>query len=99
MATFISTLQFTQQGVQAVSETTKRAARFKAAGRKAGVKITGVYWTLGANDGVLIFDAPDDETATAAMLQLAGEGNVKTTTARAYTSEEMDKILSKMRGG
>ncbi len=94
MATFISTIKFTEQGVKSVAETTKRAAAFKTAAKKLGVKVTAQYWTLGQFDGVLIFDAPDGETATAAMLQLGAQDNVHTSTARAFTAPEMDKILA-----
>jgi uncharacterized protein with GYD domain len=93
MATFISTIKFTNQGVQNIHESPKRAAAFKSAAKKLGVKITDIYWTLGSFDGVIIVEAPDDETATAAMLQLSSQGNVQTTTARAFDSSEIEKII------
>jgi len=96
MATFVSTVRFTPQGVKAIGETTKRAASFKAAAKKMGVKVTSIFWTLGAFDGLLVFEAPDDETATAAMLHLGTLGNAQTTTARAFTAAEMDAVLAKM---
>lgn len=98
MATFITTINFTEQGIKAIGDTTRRAAALKVASKKLGVKITNIYWTLGSYDGLLIFDAPDDETATALLLRLAAGGNVRTTTARAFTASEMDKALSKMSG-
>lgn len=96
MATFITTIKFTQQGVKGIDETTKRSAAFKAAAKKLGVKVTAVYWTLGDHDGVMISEAPDDETATAAMLHLGAMGNVHTSTVRAFTAAEMDKIVAKV---
>lgn len=93
MATFISTIKFSEKGVQAIHESPKRAAAFKAAAKKMGVKVTEIYWTLGYFDGVVIFDAPDDESATAAMLHLSAQGNVHTTTARAFRSNEMEKVV------
>ena len=98
MATFVSTIKFTEQGIKAITETTKRAASIKVAAKKMGVKITNIFWTLGAYDGLLIFEAPDDETATALMLHLGRKGNVQTTTARAFTAGEMDEILVKVSG-
>jgi uncharacterized protein with GYD domain len=98
MSTFIATIRFTEQGLQTINDTTKRAAAFKTAAKKLGVKVQDVYWTLGPFDGVLIFDAPDDVAATAAMLKLGAAGNVHTQTARAYESAEMDKILAKLKG-
>ena len=98
MATFITTIKFTQQGIKGIGETTKRAAAFKAAAKKLGVKVTDIYWTLGDNDGLLILEAPDDETATTALLHLGATGHVHTTTVRAFTAAEMDKILEKVHG-
>jgi uncharacterized protein with GYD domain len=89
MATFITTIKFTEKGIQGIHESSKRAVAFKAAAKKMGVKISGQYWTLGYFDGVLIFDAPDDETATAAMLSLSSLGNVHTTTSRAFDAGEI----------
>ena len=93
MATFISTIKFTEKGIQGIQESPKRAAAFKAAAKKLGVKVSGIYWTLGSFDGVIVFDAPDEETATAAMLGLASQGNVKTTTTRAFETGEIEKII------
>jgi uncharacterized protein with GYD domain len=99
MATFITTIKFTQQGIKDIDETTKRAAALTAAAKKMGVNVTDIYWTLGDHDGVLILEAPDDETATALLLHLGAAGNVHTTTVRAFTAAEMDEILTKVHGG
>ena len=99
MATFITTIKFTQQGVKDIDHTTKRAAIFKAEAKKMGVKVKDIYWTLGEHDGLLILEAADDETATAAVLHLGAMGTVHTTTCRAFTAAEMDKIVSKVHGG
>lgn len=57
-----------------------------------------MYWTMGANDAVLILDAPDDPTVAAILLSLAARGNVKTHTPRAFTRQEIDAVLGKMPG-
>jgi len=99
MATFITTIKFTQQGIKGIDETTTRATALKAAAKKMGVKVTDIYWTLGDYDGVLIFEAEDDETATTVLLHLGSMGNVHTKTMRAFTAAEMDKILTKVHFG
>ena len=96
MATFITTMHFTEQGIKAVRDTCERAAGFKATAKKMGVKVTDIFWTMGAFDGVLIFDAEDDETATAAMLHLGSLDNLHTATVRAFRAADMDKILAKL---
>ena len=98
MATFISTIKFTEQGLKAIKDTTKRAAAIKVTSKKMGINVTNIYWTLGAYDGLIVFEAPDDETATGLMLQLGSAGNVHTTTVRAFGASEMDKILEKANG-
>jgi uncharacterized protein with GYD domain len=96
MATFITTLHFTEQGIKAVRDTCERAAAFKAAAEKLGVQVIGQYWTLGAFDGVIVLEAPDEETATAALLHLGTLGNIRTQTARAYDLAQMQKILARL---
>jgi len=93
MATFVTTIQFTEQGTKSIKDSPKRASAFKAAAKTLGVKVTSLYWTLGPFDGVIVCDAPDEATVTAAMLQLSMLGNVKTSTARAFDAGEMEKIV------
>jgi uncharacterized protein with GYD domain len=96
MPTYIATIRFTEQGARAIAETVERSAAFKAAARKLGAKVTATYWTLGAFDGLLILDAPDEATAAAVLLHLSSRGNVQTTTARAFDASEMETILAKL---
>jgi uncharacterized protein with GYD domain len=93
MATFITTMHFTEQGIKSVRQSCERAAAFKTTAKKMGVKVTGEYWTLGAFDGVIVCEAPDEETATAALLHLGTLGHLRTQTARAFDAAEMQKIL------
>ena len=74
MATFITTMHFTEQGIKAVRDTCERASALKATAKKMGVKVTGIYWTLGSFDGVIVCEAPDEETVTAALLHLGALG-------------------------
>jgi uncharacterized protein with GYD domain len=93
MATYITTVHFTEQGIKNIRETCDRAAAFKAAAKKMGVKVTGIYWTLGSFDGVIICEAPDEETVTAALLHMGSLGSIRTQTARAFGPAEMQNIL------
>jgi len=95
MATYIGLLQYTDQGIRNVKETTRRAAAANEAAVKLGAKFTEFFWTLGQYDLVAVAEAPDDETMTAVMLKLASLGNVKTQTMRAFRSTEMEAVLRK----
>jgi uncharacterized protein with GYD domain len=94
MATYVTIIKLTERGTTSFKDTGKRATAFKAAAEKMGGKVTNLFWTLGAFDGVLVFEAADDEMATALMLRLGAQGFVQTQTARAFTAAEMDRILA-----
>jgi len=95
MSTYIVLINFTQQGLQNIHESPHRAAAFKAAAKKVGVKVREIYWTLGAYDGVLVFEAESDKTATSATLALSSLGNVHTQTLRTFTGAEFADIVKK----
>lgn len=93
MPTYLGLLRFTDQGIRNVKETTKRAKDFQEFAAKMNVKVKEMYWTLGRYDVVVIGEAPDDETMTRLALGLGMLGNVKSETLRAFSAQEMDKIL------
>lgn len=95
MATYVTLIHFTERGEEHVKESPQRAAAFKARAKSMGVKIKELLWTFGDVDGVLLFEASDDESAAAALLALNALGNVKTQTMRAFTAAEMEGIVSK----
>ncbi|MBX9582028.1 MAG: GYD domain-containing protein [Gemmataceae bacterium] len=96
MATFISLVRFTDKGIEAARESTKRLADWAARVKPLGVTIERMYWTLGEYDQVCVFDAPDDETAAGVLLAADMLGNIRTRTMRAFTAAEMDAILAKV---
>lgn len=96
MTTYVLLLNFTDQGIRNIKETTKRAEAFKKMAENAGAKVKEVYWTLGQHDGVLIFEAAEGANATALGLSLGSLGNVRTQTLQAYSADEIDRILAKM---
>ena len=96
MPTYISLAKFTGQGVKTIQDTTKRAKMFMELAKKRKVSYKGIYWTMGRFDVISVFEAPDDETATALVLALGPKGNVSTQTMRAFSAKEMDKILAKI---
>ncbi|MEU3918974.1 GYD domain-containing protein [Streptomyces sp. NPDC029004] len=98
MPTYVSLLNWTDQGIRGYKDTSQRAEAFAAAAQKLGVKVLNLYWTVGPYDIVAVVEAPDDESATAVLLQVSGLGNVRTTTLRAFGQEEMDRIIAKASG-
>jgi uncharacterized protein with GYD domain len=98
MPTYVALLSWTDQGVRNYKDTAQRAEAFGSAVQKLGAKLLNIYWTVGPYDLVAVVEAPDDETAVAALLQLDGVGNVRSTTLRAFGREEMERIVAKAAG-
>src|SRR5437588_5747596 len=95
MPTYISLVQFTDKGLQAAKETTRRVSDWAAKVKSRGVTVKEMYWTLGQYDQVCVFEAPNDETAASVLLAADMLGNIRTQTLRAFTTSEMEAILGK----
>jgi uncharacterized protein with GYD domain len=96
MPTYLALMNWTDQGIRNVRDTVNRREQADALAEKHGAKIEQVYWTVGPYDLVTIVEAPDDESATAVLLELGTAGNLRTTTLRAYDSEQMLGILQRL---
>lgn len=97
MPTFVNLIRFTDQGIRDYRDTVKRAEEYWAEIERAGGRLIQEVWTLGDYDIVVLFEAPDDETATSLALQVSSLGNVRTTTMRAFNADEMRRLIE--RGG
>lgn len=95
MATYINFIKLTDQGLRNYKDTVARAETYWAAVKAAGGRVIQELWTLGDYDMIALIEAPDDETAAALALQVSSLGNVRTTTLRAFTAEEMRRIAAK----
>lgn len=95
MACYIALLRFTEQGAKDLKQSTKRAHKFDKTAKKAGVKIEGQYWTMGAYDGVLVIRADSEKKALHMLTELAATGGVRTKTLQAFTDKEFDAIVGR----
>src|SRR5215216_545952 len=96
MPTYISLVNWTQQGIKEVKETLQRADENAELAQKYGCTLSQLYWTVGPYDLVTIAEAPDDESATAYALDVGSRGTIRTTTLRAYNREEMAEIIQRL---
>jgi uncharacterized protein with GYD domain len=99
MAIYIALVNFTDQGVRHIRQTTERAKALVQAASNVGVRIKDIYWTMGAFDAVFTAEAPDDETITAFALSIGALGNIRTQTMRAFSANEIANILEKVPPG
>ncbi len=96
MPTYISLAKWTEQGIRGARDTVERMEQARQAIAQQGGRLHAFYWTQGHYDIVAIMEMPDEETATGFMLGIGMLGNVRTETLRAFTAEEMGRILQKL---
>jgi uncharacterized protein with GYD domain len=94
MATYVGLMKFTEQGVKNVKETPGRVEANRKRMQEAGIEIKSWFLTIGRYDVVVVVEAPSDEAVAKAVLTIAGQGNVRTETLRAFSLEETKKIVA-----
>jgi uncharacterized protein with GYD domain len=95
MPTYISLINWTDQGITNVKETLQRADRAAELAQKHGCSMQ-LYWTVGPYDLLAITEAPDDESVSAFTLEAASGGAIRTTVLRAYDREQMSGIIQRL---
>jgi uncharacterized protein with GYD domain len=95
MPRYVALIDWTDQGVRGFKDSVDRYEAAAGALESLGVQFTDIYWTLGGHDIVAVVDAPDDESLAAGLLAVGAQGNIRTTTLRAFTRDEMRSIISK----
>jgi len=96
MPTFILSLDWTDQGIRGVKEAPKRRQAAKELAKKLGVEVKQAYLTSGEHDLLLIVESASGDNVTKFALAVGAQGNVRTTTVRAWTESEFEKLLSEL---
>jgi uncharacterized protein with GYD domain len=96
VATYISFIQFTQQGLASIKDSPKRLDAARKAFEQAGAKIKDFYLVMGKYDIVIVVEAPNDEAIAKTSLAIASKGNIKTSTSRAFTEAEYRKLIDSL---
>jgi uncharacterized protein with GYD domain len=95
MPTYVTLVNWTEQGIKNFRDTVRRAEDYRGVVEKSGGQVRQLLWTLGQYDLVLVTDFPDDETVTAVALQTSALGNIRTTTMKAFDAEQMSGIIQR----
>jgi uncharacterized protein with GYD domain len=98
MATYVSLISYTQQGMQNIKESPARLDAAKKAFKSMGAELKQWYLLIGEYDALIISEAPDDETVAKLLLMISALGNVRTKTLRAFTEDEYRKIIAGLPG-
>jgi uncharacterized protein with GYD domain len=94
MPTYVSLVNWTDQGIKKIKDSPKRLDAARKDLKALGGELKAFYMLQGSYDAMLIFDVPNDDALTKFLLSSGAAGNVRTTTARAYTEEEYRKHIA-----
>lgn len=97
MATYVSLVRYTDQGIRTIKDSPTRLDAAKKAFQSAGGELKQFYLAMGKYDIVLVAEAPDDETVARITLALGSLGNVRTETLRVFTEAEFRNIVGSLK--
>lgn len=93
MAAYFTFGSWTEQGVHTVKDTVNRAQAAKKAAESLGGRFIGIWWTMGKYDFIALTEFPDDAAFARFSLATALGGNIRTTSSRAFSEDEMQQII------
>ncbi len=96
MPTYILLMQLTDQGIKDIKNAPQRIEEAVKGFDAMGGKLTSFYAVMGEYDYVVIGEAPSDEVAMTFLLGLGSLGNIRTTTLKAFTREELAAMVKKL---
>lgn len=94
MPSYVTLFNWTEQGVKTVKQFDQRIADAERAAAQMGAKLKDVYVVMGRYDVIVVWEAPDDETAAKLAMTVAMKGNSRSETLRAFTPQEFGRITS-----
>lgn len=96
MATYVSLVRYTEQGIRNVKQSPERLDAARKAFQAAGGELKQFFLLMGKYDILLIAEAPNDEAAAKVALALGALGNVRTETFRAFPEADFRKIVGSL---
>ena len=96
MPTYVVLGKYTDQGGRNINDAVTRLIAVQQRLQDAGGKMLRWHMTLGEYDLVTIIEVPSDDDVLQLALEVATVGNLRTTTLRAFTQEQVAAVVSKL---
>jgi uncharacterized protein with GYD domain len=94
MATYLSLVRWTSEGIAKIKDSPSRLDAAKKTIESGGGTMKQFYMLMGRYDMAIVIEAPDDATIARVNLALGSKGSVRTETSRAFSEDEYRKIIS-----
>ncbi len=96
MATYIVLINYTDQGIRNIKDSPQRADAARQALSDMGGEMKELYMTMGGYDLVVVSEAPSDDVMAKFALMIGSQGNVRTTTLKAFSEAEYRGIIQSL---
>ena len=93
MPVYVTLIRWTDQGRMKAKDLPARYADGQQRIKGSGGNEIGTWVTMGQYDMISVVEAPNDEAMAKIALDIAGRGNAQTETLRAFTMQEVGKII------
>ena len=97
MPKYLAVASYTSEGIKGLTRAggvSRRTVVDKLL-KSLGGRLEAFYFAFGENDAYLILDVPDNLTAAAISLAVAGAGATRMKTIELLTPEEIDRAMEK----
>lgn len=96
MPTYILLIKLTDQGMKEIKAAPAAIEEGIRVWEEMGGKLIGFYAVMGEYDYVAIGEHPSEQAALTFVLRLSAGGNVRTTTLKAFTRQELKQAIDKL---
>ena len=96
MPTYISLMSYTDKGIRSVRDSPRRLDAAKRMLEEMGGTFRQFFMTMGAYDLVLVYEAPDDAVSARFQLLLGAQGDVRTTTMKAFPEAAYREVIASL---
>ncbi len=96
MAAYIVLINYTEQGIRNIKDSPSRLDAARQVMKDLGGELKDTYLTIGAYDLVAVVEAPSDEVLARFALTVGSQGNIRTTTLRAFTEAQYRGIIQSL---
>lgn len=96
MAGYVCMCRFTPQALGSIGKMPDQLKQARASAESMGIRLVGIWVTMGAHDAVIVADAPDDATMARYALGLGKTGQFSTSTMRALSEDEFAGIAGQV---
>ena len=96
MTSYLVLGNYTDEGIRNIKDSPNRLAAVRQAVNDAGGRLIFFYLTMGQYDFASLVEVPNDEVAATLLLKVGGQGNVRTTTLKAFTEYEYQNIVDSL---